>query len=210
MKNFKDGGFRGGRKDYNNRPKFGGGQGSRNNDRGGNFGAPREMFQTTCSVCNKSCEVPFRPSGDKPVYCSSCFKQKSDDTHNDERSHDRGRNEQRPEGASFNRPNQVENSASNFELVAIKRQLTTIEARLNRILDIINPPQPAVKVTKSEVKVVAREEVKATLPVEKKKSKTKAVKPAMTVKKVVKKITKPVAKKGSSKATKKANKKTTK
>ncbi|HEX2949625.1 MAG TPA: zinc-ribbon domain containing protein [Armatimonadota bacterium] len=35
---------------------------------------PREMFTTTCSACGKSCQVPFQPSGEKPVYCSDCFQ----------------------------------------------------------------------------------------------------------------------------------------
>jgi len=32
------------------------------------------MYPATCSECGKSCEVPFKPSGDKPVYCNDCFK----------------------------------------------------------------------------------------------------------------------------------------
>jgi len=33
----------------------------------------REMFKTVCDRCGEFCEVPFKPSGDKPVYCSNCF-----------------------------------------------------------------------------------------------------------------------------------------
>jgi CxxC-x17-CxxC domain-containing protein len=40
------------------------------NDRKGD----RPMFQATCDNCGNSCTVPFKPSGDKPVYCSSCFE----------------------------------------------------------------------------------------------------------------------------------------
>lgn len=35
---------------------------------------PREMFSATCAACGRSCEVPFQPSGEKPVYCSDCFQ----------------------------------------------------------------------------------------------------------------------------------------
>jgi CxxC-x17-CxxC domain-containing protein len=42
---------------------------------GGSRGA-REMFSATCSSCGKEAQVPFRPSGDKPVYCSDCFQQR--------------------------------------------------------------------------------------------------------------------------------------
>ena len=38
--------------------------------------AAREMFSATCSSCGKEAQVPFQPSGDKPVYCSSCFQQR--------------------------------------------------------------------------------------------------------------------------------------
>ena len=34
---------------------------------------PREMFSATCSSCGKEAQVPFRPNGSKPVYCSECF-----------------------------------------------------------------------------------------------------------------------------------------
>jgi CxxC-x17-CxxC domain-containing protein len=36
----------------------------------------REMFSATCSSCGKEAQVPFQPSGDKPVYCSECFQQR--------------------------------------------------------------------------------------------------------------------------------------
>ena len=34
---------------------------------------PREMHKAVCSDCGKECEVPFKPSGDRPVYCKECF-----------------------------------------------------------------------------------------------------------------------------------------
>ena len=41
---------------------------------GGGFSSgPREMFSATCSSCGREAQVPFRPSGAKPVYCSDCF-----------------------------------------------------------------------------------------------------------------------------------------
>lgn len=32
-----------------------------------------QKYQAVCSDCKKECEVPFRPTGDRPVYCKSCF-----------------------------------------------------------------------------------------------------------------------------------------
>lgn len=32
------------------------------------------MHEVTCDKCKKQCQVPFKPTGDKPVYCSDCFR----------------------------------------------------------------------------------------------------------------------------------------
>ncbi len=43
---------------------------------GGGFGrSPREMHTVVCAECGKDATVPFRPRGDRPVYCSDCFRQ---------------------------------------------------------------------------------------------------------------------------------------
>jgi len=36
----------------------------------------RQMHKAVCDECGKDCEVPFKPSGDKPIYCSECFEKK--------------------------------------------------------------------------------------------------------------------------------------
>lgn len=40
---------------------------------GGGYDGPREMHKVTCSECKKECTVPFKPTGDRPVYCKECF-----------------------------------------------------------------------------------------------------------------------------------------
>jgi CxxC-x17-CxxC domain-containing protein len=55
---------------------YGGGYGG-GNSYGGGYSSDRgarEMFSATCSGCGKEAQVPFQPSGSKPVYCSDCFK----------------------------------------------------------------------------------------------------------------------------------------
>src|SRR5260370_5366589 len=42
----------------------------------------REMFSATCSSCGQEAQVPFQPSGDKPVYCSTCFEQRRGSANN--------------------------------------------------------------------------------------------------------------------------------
>ncbi|MEE8414622.1 MAG: CxxC-x17-CxxC domain-containing protein [Dehalococcoidales bacterium] len=38
------------------------------------FGGRRQMFPVVCAECGKETEVPFEPRGDRPVYCSDCYR----------------------------------------------------------------------------------------------------------------------------------------
>lgn len=67
MKNFKRGG-----RDRGER-SFGGDRGSKFGGRGGFGGGRTEMHRATCSECGDDCEVPFKPTGSRPVFCSKCF-----------------------------------------------------------------------------------------------------------------------------------------
>ena len=75
--------------------------GNRRGDRRSFGGGNRtEMFDAICDQCGRECKVPFRPSGDKPIYCSECFEEKggNDNRRRDfgdrgRRSFDRGREE---------------------------------------------------------------------------------------------------------------------
>ncbi|HRZ30656.1 MAG TPA: hypothetical protein P5274_03285 [Candidatus Paceibacterota bacterium] len=75
MKNFNQGGgsrFGGGSRGGS---RFGGG----NRSGGSRFGSDRgpvTMHKAVCSDCGNDCEVPFRPTGDKPIFCSDCFSAK--------------------------------------------------------------------------------------------------------------------------------------
>ncbi len=35
---------------------------------------PREMHKAVCADCKNECEVPFKPTEGKPVYCRDCFQ----------------------------------------------------------------------------------------------------------------------------------------
>lgn len=55
----------------------GGGGGSRSyGGRGGGSGGggSREMYDVTCAGCGKPTQVPFKPTGSRPVYCRDCFR----------------------------------------------------------------------------------------------------------------------------------------
>jgi CxxC-x17-CxxC domain-containing protein len=54
---------------------FGGGGGG---FRDRNSSGPMQKYKAICSKCGDDCELPFRPSGDRPVFCSTCFGQQND------------------------------------------------------------------------------------------------------------------------------------
>ena len=35
----------------------------------------RQLFSVTCASCGKPAQVPFKPSGNRPVYCRDCYMQ---------------------------------------------------------------------------------------------------------------------------------------
>ncbi len=39
---------------------------------------PREMHKAVCSDCKQECEVPFKPRGDRPIYCKECYSKRKD------------------------------------------------------------------------------------------------------------------------------------
>ena len=110
--------------------------GGRGNDRGGGGGfAGRDsersqMHQATCSECGKSCEVPFRPTGDKPVYCSDCFRNK------------RGGDFNRPERRDFNRPAMQTGPSGAVQANQPSQQLQAIHQKLDKILQILSQTTP--------------------------------------------------------------------
>ncbi|MBN2454558.1 hypothetical protein JXB11_03355 [Candidatus Woesearchaeota archaeon] len=43
---------------------------------GGGFRPRGEMHDATCAECGKACQVPFKPTEGKPVYCLECYKKR--------------------------------------------------------------------------------------------------------------------------------------
>ena len=56
--------------------RFGNRRGGFNRGGGGFNRGPREMHKAICSECGKECEVPFKPTEGKPVFCRECFAKK--------------------------------------------------------------------------------------------------------------------------------------
>ncbi|MGE0199447.1 MAG: CxxC-x17-CxxC domain-containing protein [Candidatus Melainabacteria bacterium] len=42
---------------------------------GGDYGrGPRQLYDAVCASCGVQTQVPFQPTGEKPVYCRECFQ----------------------------------------------------------------------------------------------------------------------------------------
>lgn len=93
-------------------------------NRGGSSGRGSDFktsFRVTCDKCQKDCDVPFKPTGNKPVYCSDCFRK-------NEKPSSSGRFER--EERSFSPP------AGNND--AINKRLDKIEEKLDKILESLS------------------------------------------------------------------------
>lgn len=190
MNNFKKGGFNkggfGDRKPFGGKPSFGGKSSfggkpdfkKKSWDKGGNdFGGDRQMHDAICSGCGKSCQVPFRPSHGKEVFCNDCFgKVKGDESfvRNDSRS-------------EFPRATGGQN------IDAVVRQLQVVASKLDQLIGIMNSqakqaPKPAAD-KKPEVPVAAPVVTEAPAPKSSSTKKAPAVKKAAAPKKVAAKKT---------------------
>ena len=188
----RGGGFGGGR------PSFGGGRPSfkRSGDR---ESGPKEMFPATCSSCHKACEIPFRPSGDRPVYCRDCFgSQEGSAPESRGRRDDPGgesrfpRNEYSPSNVAPKAP------MEDKRIDGLKRQLDDVSAKVDQILNILNLKNAETVISgKSLKKKIDVEGVQDAVQsiIEDMKTAKKAAKESVVAdeKKVVKK--KPAAKK---------------
>ncbi len=127
------------------------GRSERRNDFGRS--SDRKMFSAVCDNCGKDCEVPFKPSSDKPIYCSKCFEDlapKRDD-----------RND-RPRERSGGNDNGL-----------LKAQLEGINEKLDRLIYLLAPKE---KVEKKAVKPEEKKEPKTKKVAVKKKATTKVLK----------------------------------
>lgn len=125
----------GGKPSFNSRPGF---------NRGGD--ERREMFKAVCAECGKPCEVPFRPSGDRPVYCKDCFAAMGPQDRGDVRGPSNFQNRAPAPRQNFTpRPSfaPVQGSGEDKRLDDIKIQLTSVNSKLDRIITLLGVPTHA-------------------------------------------------------------------
>jgi CxxC-x17-CxxC domain-containing protein len=123
------------------------------------------MHKATCASCGEACEVPFRPSGDKPVYCSACFRNTQDGGDRAPRK-DFGR-------PSFVKSPDYRNTGggdNKREFEAINAKLDKLTVSINRLVDIMAENKTDSKTEKESVPVTKKVAVKKAAVKKPKKS----------------------------------------
>jgi len=88
----------------------------RDSDRPRNRSSGIELHKVVCDKCGVSCEVPFKPTNNRPVYCRECFK-KNEPSGQSDKFESRGKPNDRFESKS---------NPSSEELEKINRKLDKI------------------------------------------------------------------------------------
>jgi len=168
----KRGGFGGGKpsfggpkRDFGGRPSFGGRSDFKRDDRGGDRA---QMFSATCATCNKQCEVPFRPNGEKPVYCRDCFRNQSDAPASDRFAKKEFSRESRRE---FSKPSFSDRPVADKRIDDLKRQLDLMSTKLDNLIALVSPVLIEEEAKPVSLKKVIAKAVKA--PAKKKLVKAK-------------------------------------
>jgi len=168
MKTFERGNRDGGDRGFNKGSfRNGGGKGGfKGGFKGGWKGGDRDsrpmtMHPAVCSSCQKACEVPFRPTGEKPVYCRDCFAGRAAmggerSSRRDERSDTRPQNS----SASFSPKSNFNNSSSTSNNDELKRQIDSMNVKLDKLTNTIqNMAEKINKNFKDESEVIDPVEV---------------------------------------------------
>lgn len=115
-----------------------------------------QLFKAVCSKCGKDCEVPFKPTGSRPIFCRDCFKTTEGfDTNRSEGRRDFGR-------PQFD--NRNNDRAPRAEQQNYREQFDALNAKLDRILKIIAPTVSEKTVVVSEKPQEKMAEVKKEQP----------------------------------------------
>lgn len=182
----------GGGNRYGGGNRFGGGGYRSGGDSRGGFRdrSERQMFDAVCDNCGKACQVPFKPTGEKPVYCRDCYQQMNGDSQGNSNRPDRP-TERRYDSAprrydnndvyhrnseGYSAPTPANSDAPKGPSMKeqIVAQLAALDKKLDQVLAALNAstaekPAKVAKAKKADAKTEAKTKTK-TKPKTKKKS----------------------------------------
>ncbi|MBI1933318.1 MAG: hypothetical protein HYS24_12350 [Ignavibacteriales bacterium] len=91
------------------------------------------MHRATCDHCGKDCEVPFKPTSGKPIYCSSCFDKNQN---RDQKKFGYERADKKFGGGDLRKKDYNSENVGNSE--HLKKEIAQLNGKLDKILDILN------------------------------------------------------------------------
>ncbi|MEK7130259.1 MAG: CxxC-x17-CxxC domain-containing protein [Patescibacteria group bacterium] len=151
----KSAGYKGGshgrgtnRRTPSDRPRYGDKGGfSRSGDAGGRDSRP-QMYSAVCSQCNRACEVPFRSTGVRPVFCKDCFNGKRESSQSGYSRRDApSRNSS---SMNFTPADPVKPHVSDKRIDDLKKQLDAVHKKLDAIMEMMEGDVAGkVKINKS-------------------------------------------------------------
>lgn len=150
---------------YNQRSKGGGQKFSR----GGNeFGRGSEMHSAVCADCGKTCEVPFKPNGMKPVYCKDCFGRNGGQVATNDYAK-KPYNKERPSMPSSYAPKPMNTSNDSKKSDDLAKQMEIMNAKFDKLVRLaenllskfeMNTPEPIAQITQKNEDTVEKPESK--------------------------------------------------
>ena len=86
---------------------------------GSKFGGRGEKYDAVCSKCGEDCQVPFKPTNTKPIYCDNCYSQDG------------------PSDKGFTESNKGF-TESNKGFTEINNRLEYLEKKIDKILELLD------------------------------------------------------------------------
>lgn len=120
----------------------------------------RQMHDAVCANCGNSCQIPFRPSPGRDVFCSRCFEDKD------------SAGSQRPKPGNFDKQFEILNAKMD-KILSILTPAVVEVAPLDSAIDEKVIEEIAQEVAEDKVVAIKKEKVEAKSPAPKKASKTK-------------------------------------
>lgn len=111
--------------------------GNRSRDRGFGPRRPVTMHDAVCDECGKPCQLPFKPTNGKPIYCSECFEKKGGRSEN--RSRDRGSFSGRGSfGGRDNRDRYNPAPRSQSDMTPVTEKIEALNVKLDKIIELLS------------------------------------------------------------------------
>jgi len=140
----KKGGFKGG----SGGKRFGGGSKFGGKKFGGGGSDRAEMHSAICDQCDKECQVPFKPTGDRPVFCNNCFKSQGEKPGKSDRKDFGDRGYEKRDRPAPNMENVYTTKGNAGAGVGAgnadqyKKQFDALNAKLDRIIKLLTEDEP--------------------------------------------------------------------